>query len=79
MTLQNLRVEDKTIRYEAIKPFDTILNFNDHQSVLDKRSFNITGQLARVFKVFEDFRFINQLRNKIDKIKLATTTVYYNK
>lgn len=31
LTLSNLRVEDKIIRYEAIKPFDTILNHVDSQ------------------------------------------------
>ena len=34
LVLQNLRVEGKTVRYEAVKPFDTILNFNNSQSVL---------------------------------------------
>ncbi len=36
LVLQNLRVEGKTVRYEAIKPFDTILNFNNSQSVLPR-------------------------------------------
>ena len=32
LVLQNLRVEGKTVRYDALKPFDTILNYSDHQS-----------------------------------------------
>lgn len=31
LVLSNLRVEDKLVRYDAIKPFDTILNYADSQ------------------------------------------------
>ncbi len=31
LVLSNLRVEGKIVRYDAQKPFDTILNFADHQ------------------------------------------------
>lgn len=31
LVLSNLRVEDKKVRYDAIKPFDTILNYADSQ------------------------------------------------
>ena len=31
LVLSNLRVEDKKVRYDAIKPFDTILNYSDRQ------------------------------------------------
>lgn len=31
LVLQNLRVEGKTVRYEALKPFDAILNCTDRQ------------------------------------------------
>lgn len=31
LVLSNLRVEGKLVRYDALKPFDTILNYNDHQ------------------------------------------------
>lgn len=31
LVLSNLRVEDKSVRYDAIKPFDTILNYADSQ------------------------------------------------
>lgn len=34
LTLSNLRVEGKEVRYEAIKPFDTILNYADRQAWL---------------------------------------------
>ena len=40
LVLQNLRVEGKTVRYEAVKPFDTILNFNNSQSVLPRLDSN---------------------------------------
>lgn len=31
LTLQNLKVEGRLVRYDAIKPFDTILNFADNK------------------------------------------------
>ncbi len=31
LTLQNLRLEGKLVRYDALKPFDTILIYNDNQ------------------------------------------------
>jgi len=31
LVLQNLRVEGKTVRYDALKPFNEILNYNDNQ------------------------------------------------
>lgn len=31
LVLQNLRLEGKLVRYDALKPFDTILNYNDNQ------------------------------------------------
>jgi hypothetical protein len=37
--------------------------------MLEDRNVNITSQLARVFNVFEDFRFIQQLREEMDKVK----------
>lgn len=36
LVLQNLRVEGKLVRYDAIKPFDTILNFADRQAWLPR-------------------------------------------
>ncbi len=34
LVLSNLRVEDKIVRFEAIKPFDTLLNYADRQAWL---------------------------------------------
>lgn len=31
LVLSNLRVNGKTVRYEAIKPFDTLLKYTDNQ------------------------------------------------
>src|SRR3989338_8558012 len=36
LVLSNLRVEDKLVRYDAIKPFDTILNYAERQAWLEK-------------------------------------------
>jgi len=34
LVLQNLKVDGETVHYEAIKPFDTILNYADNQLLL---------------------------------------------
>jgi hypothetical protein len=39
--------------------------------MLENRKVNITTNLARVFKVFEDFRFISQLREDMAKLEPA--------
>jgi hypothetical protein len=36
---------------------------------LENRNVNITINLAHVFKVFEDFKFIQQLREEMDKVR----------
>ncbi len=41
LILQNLRVEGKTVRCDAIKPFDTILNFADRQLWLPREDSNL--------------------------------------
>ena len=35
---------------------------------LEDRNVNITSQFVTIFKVFEDFRFISQLKEEIDKV-----------
>ena len=40
--------------------------------MLEKRESNITMQLARVFKVFEDFRLVQQIMEEIEKLKIYT-------
>jgi len=39
--------------------------------LLEDRNVNITSQLDRVFNVFEDFGFIQQLREEMDKVRSA--------
>ncbi len=41
LVLQNLRVEGKVVRYEATKPFDTILNFSTCQRLLPGEDSNL--------------------------------------
>ena len=40
LVLSNLRVEGKTVRYDAIKPFDTIIKYADDQLWLPRRDSN---------------------------------------
>ena len=41
LVLSNLRVEDKIVRYDAIKPFDTILNYAERQAWLPREDSNL--------------------------------------
>lgn len=62
LVLSNLRVEGKTVRYEAVKPFDTILNYADRQSVLPlvnifkNRQIEFGFSFQNIKTVFETFR-----------------------
>jgi len=39
---------------------------------LEDRNINITSQFVAIFNVFEDFRFISQLRKQMDKVKFVS-------
>lgn len=57
-TLSNLRVEGKTVRYKAIKPLDTILEYADRQawlrSMAELRTYFIsTNQLPHLFYIHQ--------------------------
>jgi len=39
---------------------------------LKKLNFNITTQLVCVFKIFEDVRLVQQIREEIEKVKIYT-------
>jgi len=41
LVLSNLRVEDKTVRYDAIKPFDTIIKYADDQLWLPREDSDL--------------------------------------
>ena len=41
LALQNLRIEGKTVRYEATKPFDTIIDYADRQLWLPREDSNL--------------------------------------
>ena len=41
LVLQNLRVDGKIVRYDAQKPFDTVLNYNDNQLWLPREDSNL--------------------------------------
>lgn len=42
---------------------------------LENRNTHITSQFVRIFKVFEDFRFIQQLREEMDKVRPAVAMI----
>lgn len=72
---EKVMVKNKKILETVPTPIFATLRAN-HQfilktSMLEDRDSNITTNLARVFKVFEDFRFITQLREEMDKVRPA--------
>lgn len=40
LVLQNLRIEGRLVKFEGLKPFDTILNYSDHQLWHPRRDSN---------------------------------------
>lgn len=53
LVLSNLRLEGRKLRYEAIKPFKTILDFSDCQQWLPVPSHNIDEYIKRLLAVVE--------------------------
>lgn len=43
--------------------------------MLEDRNVNITSQFVAIFRIFEDFRFISQLREEMEKVRPAATIV----
>ena len=74
-----IEVDNKKIVNTAYSPL--IQELIDQQKVilrknlLEDRNVNITSQFVRIFLVFEDFRFISQLREEMDKVRPAVAIV----
>jgi len=69
MAFQNLSLDGKIVRYDWKKPFDKIAFYAARPAWLDKRSFNITKELGRIIKIFEDFKLVAQIREEIEKVR----------
>lgn len=41
--------------------------------LLENRNSNITTELSRIIKVFEDCRLVAQIREEIEKVRLFST------
>ena len=65
LVLSNLRVEGKTVRYDALKPFDEILNCSDRQLWLPSPWINIT----KIIQAFQNLVYIGELRERWNEIK----------
>ena len=66
---QNLKLKDKKIIPTFHKPFDILISAKLDTPKLENRNSNITTQLACIFKTFEDFRLVQQIREEIEKVK----------
>jgi len=62
LTLQNLELKDKKVRFNWIKPFDITAIW------LPSPKINLTIDISHIIKVFEDFRFVQELREEIANI-----------
>lgn len=69
LVLSNLRVEGKTVRYEAIKPFDALINCNDNQLWLPSHEVAITPQFESILTAFQNPSYIGELRQRWFEIK----------
>ena len=69
LVLSNLRVEGKLVRYDGLKPFDTILNYADNQLWLRESCTNITLDFEAIIQAFQDIRYIGELRQRWNEIK----------
>ncbi len=63
-----LAMEGRKVRYNVLKPFDTILNYADNKLLLENRNTNITTQLSHIIKAFSDFMLVAQTREEISLI-----------
>lgn len=45
--------------------------------LLEDRDVNITSQFVRIFKLFEDFKFISHLTEEMDKVKFMSNSQLY--
>jgi len=73
LTLQNLKPKGKKVEFNWIKPFDVIANYASRQAWLEERNLNITKSFPHIIKVFEDFRFVQELREEIAKVKIVNS------
>ena len=76
---ERIEVSDKKIQKVVYSPlFQNLLDTEKvtlSTTLLEDRNVNITSPFVHVFKVFEDFRFISQLREEMDKVRPAVAIV----
>ncbi len=53
LVLSNLRVEGKLVRYDGLKPFDTILNYADNQLWLPNPEI-LRATIEKILRAFEN-------------------------
>ncbi|GEM_PF-4650746 len=57
LVLQNVRLEGKIVRYDGLKPFDTILNYADNQLWLPLKDLFINRELEFDYTL-DDFKIL---------------------
>ncbi|EKE00318.1 MAG: hypothetical protein ACD_22C00047G0004 [uncultured bacterium] len=68
--------ENKIKNYDLVEEFETLLSrdlVRISSNWLENRNSNITTQLACIFKTFEDFRLVRQIREEIEKVQQITS------
>ena len=76
ITLQNLVLDGKNVRFDWIKPFDKIAYFATRQAWLRNPSINLTNAFDCIIKAFQNPIWAEQARERLKQIKLllrATT------
>lgn len=70
LTLQNLTLEGRKVRYNVLKPFDTILNYADSKLWLRNPRINRTDALDCIIKAFQNPIWAEQARERLKLIIL---------
>jgi DNA invertase Pin-like site-specific DNA recombinase len=76
MFFERIEVRDKKIAKVIYTPlFQSLIEAKTVRittNLLENRSTNITSQLACIFKTFEDFRLVQQIRKEIEKVNILS-------
>ncbi len=72
LTLQNLRLNGKTVQYDVLKPFDKILFYASRQQWLPVPSFALTEALSNCIKAFQNPIWVEQAKQRLKQIQIVT-------
>ena len=69
LVLKNLKLDGKTVKFEAIKPFDTLLAYPDYQPLLPEPRPTIPENYASIVQTFQNLSYVAEMRQRWEEIK----------